>query len=101
LVNTLIIRGYGLEELRNHANWSEALALKWKSDPDFEIATGPILSLFSFRVSGLDDAGQISFVNRLIEFFRQRLYSPSSEQRKGYETWQTICIRAIYRTIWT
>ena len=64
-----LIRSYGLEELRNrirnHVNWSKALAVKMDKDPEFEIVTHPIFSLFSFRVSGLDDAGQIDFVNRI------------------------------------
>ena len=33
--------------------------------PRFEIVTAPILSLFTFRIAGLDDAAQIAFVNRV------------------------------------
>lgn len=64
-----LLRSYGLDELRNrirnHVKWSQALAAKMASEPDFELVTEPILSLFSFRVAGMDDAAQIEFVNRL------------------------------------
>ena len=47
------LRAYGLEGLRsrirNHVGWSEDLARRLDSEPDFEIVTQPILSLFSFR----------------------------------------------------
>lgn len=64
-----LLRSYGLEALRdrirNHVKWSRALAAKMSDDNDFDIVTDPILSLFSFRVSGWDDERQIEFVNRL------------------------------------
>lgn len=48
-----LIRAYGLEKLRamirNHVSWSEAMAKRIAAEPDFEIVTEPILSLFSFR----------------------------------------------------
>lgn len=48
-----LIRAYGLEKLRtmirNHVNWSEAMAKRIAAEPDFEIVTEPVLSLFSFR----------------------------------------------------
>lgn len=62
-----LIRAYGLERLRtmirNHVSWSEAMAKRIASEPDFEIVTEPILSLFSFRhvprdVSDLDTHNQ-------------------------------------------
>lgn len=48
-----LLRSYGLEGLRqrirNHVRWAEQLAGRLSAEPDFEIATQPILSLFSFR----------------------------------------------------
>jgi len=48
-----LIRSYGLEDLRrrirNHVAWSQALAERLRREPDFEIVTEPVLSLFSFR----------------------------------------------------
>jgi aromatic-L-amino-acid/L-tryptophan decarboxylase len=59
-----LLRAYGLEHLRdmirNHVRWSERLAKRLAAVPGFRIATGPMLSLFSFRhepkhVGDLDD----------------------------------------------
>ena len=48
-----LLRAYGLEGLRtmirNHVRWSEQLARRLAAEPAFRIATGPMLSLFSFR----------------------------------------------------
>lgn len=48
-----LIRAYGLDGLRqmirNHVAWSQALADRLRAEPDFEIVTEPVLSLFSFR----------------------------------------------------
>lgn len=64
-----LIRYYGLDELRarlrNHVKWSQALAERLRADPRFEIATEPVLSLFTFRLKGADDAAQIDLVNRI------------------------------------
>jgi aromatic-L-amino-acid decarboxylase len=62
-----LLRSYGLEalrvRLRNHVAWAEELVGKLGANPRFEIVTTPILSLFTFRIAGLDDAAQIEFVN--------------------------------------
>ena len=64
-----LIRAYGLEGLRkrirNHVAWSEKLCEKLRADPRFEIVTDPILSLFSFRVTGRDDDAQRTFVEKI------------------------------------
>lgn len=64
-----LLRSYGLEalrvRLRNHVAWAEDLAAKLVENPRFEIVTAPILSLFTFRIAGLDDAAQIAFVDRV------------------------------------
>lgn len=48
-----LLRAYGLEGLRqrirNHVDWAETLAARLGKEPDIEIVTEPILSLFSFR----------------------------------------------------
>lgn len=48
-----LMRSYGLEglrgRLRNHVDWSAALAQRLRAEPDFEITSEPVLSLFSFR----------------------------------------------------
>jgi len=51
-----LLRFHGLEGLRamirNHVVWSEKLARRLEAEPDFEIVTEPVLSLFSFRHMG-------------------------------------------------
>ena len=48
-----LLRAYGLEGLRgrirDHVRWSVALAERLRAEPDVEIVTEPVLSLFSFR----------------------------------------------------
>ncbi|RJT36097.1 aspartate aminotransferase family protein [Mesorhizobium waimense] len=48
-----LLRAHGLEGLRtmirNHVAWSEGLAARLAKEPDFDIVTEPMLSLFSFR----------------------------------------------------
>jgi aromatic-L-amino-acid decarboxylase len=48
-----LLRAHGLEALRkmirNHVAWSEKLARQLAAEPDFELVTEPMLSLFSFR----------------------------------------------------
>ncbi len=56
-----LLRAYGLEGLRamirNHVRWSENLAKRLASTPNFRVVTEPMLSLFSFRhePKGIDD----------------------------------------------
>jgi aromatic-L-amino-acid decarboxylase len=51
-----LLRYHGLEGLRemirNHVAWSQQLAIRLAAEPDFEIVTQPMLSLFSFRHRG-------------------------------------------------
>lgn len=48
-----LLRHHGLSGLkamiRNHVAWSRRLAERLAAEPDFEIATPPVLSLFTFR----------------------------------------------------
>lgn len=63
-----LIRAYGLDGLRarirNHITWSQALAERLRAEPDFEIVTNPILSLFTFRYSPVGvSEGDLKAVN--------------------------------------
>ncbi len=66
-----LIRTYGLEGLRtrirNHVSWSCALCEKLRAQPDFEIVTEPVLSLFTFRYlpDGSTDADELN--QRLVD----------------------------------
>ncbi|WP_209507543.1 MULTISPECIES: pyridoxal-dependent decarboxylase [unclassified Ruegeria] len=63
-----LLRSYGLDGLRdrirNHVLWANEVAEKIGAIEGFEITTGPILSLFSFRCPG-DDAAQQRLVDAL------------------------------------
>jgi aromatic-L-amino-acid decarboxylase len=54
-----LLRFHGLEGLRamirDHVRWSEGLARRLGAEPDFEIVTPPMLSLFTFRHTGAAD----------------------------------------------
>ncbi|RNJ42882.1 aspartate aminotransferase family protein [Mesorhizobium erdmanii] len=68
-----LLRAHGLENLRamvrNHVTWSEGLAARLAKEPDFEIVSEPMLSLFSFRhraPSSADaDAHNLRLVNAI------------------------------------
>ena len=63
-----LLRAYGLEGLRtmirNHVAWSQRLAERLAGEPDFEITTQPVLSLFSFRYAPEGYAGDLDELNR-------------------------------------
>ncbi len=54
-----VMRIYGMEGLRsrirNHVAWSQALCERMRAEPDFEITSEPVLSLWSFRPKGATD----------------------------------------------
>ena len=66
-----LMRHHGLEGLRtmirNHVAWSAELAERLAAEPDFEIVSQPVLSLFSFRhrTAGDPDAHNIALVNAI------------------------------------
>ncbi len=68
-----LIRAYGLEGLRerirNHVTWSELMAAKLNAEPDFEVVTAPVLSLFTFRYAPANnndlDALNLALVNAI------------------------------------
>jgi aromatic-L-amino-acid decarboxylase len=66
-----LLRYHGLEGLRtmirNHVAWSVELAERLAAEPDFEIVSAPVLSLFSFRHKSGEDPDQhnIRLVNAI------------------------------------
>ena len=64
-----LMRSYGMEGLRtrirNHVAWAEELAVRIAARAEFEIVTDPILSLFTFKLTGQDDAAQLAFVEQV------------------------------------
>jgi aromatic-L-amino-acid decarboxylase len=54
-----LIRFHGLSGLkamiRDHVEWSRSVARRLAAEPEFEIVTEPVLSLFSFRLRGEGD----------------------------------------------
>lgn len=62
-----LLRAYGLEGLRerirNHVSWTGELASRLAAEPDFEITTEPILSLFSFRYVAAGDNSDLDELN--------------------------------------
>lgn len=61
-----VIRSYGVEKMqqmiRNHVHWAEEIAARLEQEPDFEIITPPMLSLFSFRYApeGTEDPDSLN-----------------------------------------
>lgn len=81
-----LMRAYGLEglrsRLRNHVAWAEGLAARLAAEPDFEIVTQPLFSLFTFRhlvegagsdlrtqqlVDAINDDGRIYVTQTLVD----------------------------------
>lgn len=64
-----LLRYHGLEGLRtmirNHVRWSVELAKRLAAEPDFEIVSQPVLSLFSFRHKNGGDEHNIALVNAI------------------------------------
>ena len=64
-----LLRFHGLEALRgmirNQVAWSRQLADRLAAHGGFEIVTPPILSLFSFRPKGADDAATLALVQAI------------------------------------
>ncbi|ADZ72012.1 pyridoxal phosphate-dependent decarboxylase family protein [Polymorphum gilvum] len=67
-----LIRAHGLDGLRtmirNHVAWARDLAERIDAEPDFEIVSAPVLSLFSFRYkpAGCADADADALTQRLL-----------------------------------
>ncbi len=80
-----LIRAHGLEGLRamirNHVAWTEELATRFSREPDFEIVTAPVLSLFSFRYLGDGKADPGDLNRRLLAAINEdgRIYLTQTE----------------------
>lgn len=66
-----LIRSHGLEGLRDmvrdHVRWSQALCERLRKTPGFDITTDPILSLWTFRLSGASDAHMQAYIDAINE----------------------------------
>ncbi|WP_050927969.1 pyridoxal phosphate-dependent decarboxylase family protein [Aestuariivita boseongensis] len=64
-----LIRAYGLDGLRdrirNHVRWSQELCDRLRAEPEFEIVTDPILSLWTFKVKGADNDATQALVDAI------------------------------------
>ncbi len=88
-----LIRAHGLAGLRtmirNHVAWSEALARRLAGEPDFEIISAPMLSLFSFRYCP-DGAKDLDALN-------QRLLDAINDDGRIYLTQTRVDGRFVIR----
>ncbi|WP_428673896.1 pyridoxal phosphate-dependent decarboxylase family protein, partial [Roseibium sp.] len=88
-----VIRTYGLEGLRqrirSHVAWSAGLAERLRAEPDFEITSEPVLSLFSFRYapSGAPD----------LDALNQRLVDAINDDGRIYLTQTLLDGRKVVR----
>jgi aromatic-L-amino-acid decarboxylase len=107
-----LIRSYGLDGLqtriRNHVAWAEALAEKIRALDGFEIVTEPILSLFSFRCPGNDEAQQV-LVDAINDDGRIYLTQGAFEGRKiirvqvgSFDTTRedVMMVRSVVEEVW-
>ncbi len=64
-----LIRSYGMEglrgRLRNHVDWAQSLCRDLRQTPGFVIVSDPVLSLFTFTLTGRTDAQMIDYVNKI------------------------------------
>ncbi len=64
-----LMRHYGMEGLRvrirNHVMWSQALCERLRAEPEIEVVTNPILSLWTFKVAGTSDDDTQALVDRI------------------------------------
>lgn len=92
-----LIRHYGLsglrEMIRNHVQWAQALAQRIADEPDFELTSQPVLSLFSFRYRPADRALDEASLNTLNE----RLLAAINDDGRTYLTQTRIGERYVIR----
>jgi aromatic-L-amino-acid/L-tryptophan decarboxylase len=105
-----VIRSYGVEALRgmirDHVAWARELAGIIAADPDFELTTAPILSLFTFRYApaGADDLDALNarLVERINDDGRTYLTQTRHDGRFviRFQVGQTTTTRADVMTAW-
>lgn len=107
-----VIRSYGVETLREmiraHVAWARELAGIIDADPDFELTSAPVLSLFSFRYApagaGADDLDALNA--RLLERINDDGRTYLTQTRHGdrfvlrFQVGQTTTTRADVMTAW-
>lgn len=73
------MRSYGVsglqEIIRNHIAWAGKLAETIKQDSDFEIVTGPNLSLICFRVASQDVDQSDNLTEKLVQIVNDDGYT--------------------------
>lgn len=107
-----VIRSYGVETLREmiraHVAWARELAGIIDADPDFELTSAPVLSLFSFRYApagaGVDDLDALNarLLERINDDGRTYLTQTRHEDRfvLRFQVGQTDTTRADVMTAW-
>ena len=64
-----VIRSYGVaamqQKVRDHIKWAEDLASRIDAEPDFEVTSEPVLSLFSFRFAP-EEADDLDALNQTL-----------------------------------
>ncbi|MBA84799.1 pyridoxal phosphate-dependent decarboxylase family protein [Thalassobius sp. S69A] len=105
-----LIRAYGMDGLRqmirNHVNWSQALAEKLRAAPDIEIVTEPVLSLFTFRYApaGRDpDQAILDLINAINDDGRIYLTQTRTQDKLviRFQAGQFDCTQADIDTAYT
>ena len=82
-----VIRSYGVaamqQKVRDHIQWAADLATRLDAEPDFEVTSEPVLSLFSFRYTpaGATDLDDVN--RRLVERINDngRIYLTQTNHR--------------------
>ncbi|MFK7818651.1 MAG: aspartate aminotransferase family protein [Planctomycetaceae bacterium] len=85
-----VIRSYGLttlqQKVRDHVRWTEKIARRLEAEPDFELTSAPVLSLFSFRYApaGEQDLDEIN--QQLLERINDdgRIYLTQTQHKGRY-----------------
>lgn len=109
-----VIRHYGVEALREkiraHVAWSQELVARIREEPDFELTSTPLLSLFTFRYRPRDFAGEPSALDelnmRLVEAINNdgRLYLTQTRHKNQsvirFQVGQTDTTRADVLDSW-
>lgn len=105
-----VIRSYGVEGLRgmirDHVAWARELSEIIDADPDFELTTAPILSLFTFRYApvGIDDLDALNarLVERINDDGRTYLTQTRHDNRFviRFQVGQTTTTREDVMTAW-
>jgi aromatic-L-amino-acid decarboxylase len=80
-----LMRAYGMDDLRrrlrNHVTWAQNLCETIKAEPDFEITSEPLFSLFTFRYLGKDGTASDS-----LDALNQKLTDAINDDGRIYLT---------------